>query len=116
MNLQANLAHIRSIKPISFAETIGLIATYYDYRPTEFTNGISDPLFNPAGQNEGSCKIFAFAKLHALSEAQTLNLFGDYYQEVLGDPLGTGHENIRRFMLDGWAGILFHGEALTVKP
>jgi len=51
--------------------------------------------------------------LHELDQQQTLNLFGDYYRlDVLNDPQGTGHQNIRNFMADGWAGISFKGEAL----
>jgi hypothetical protein len=65
--------------------------------------------------NEGSCKIFAFALIHQLSEAQTLTLFGDYYHDVLNNPEGSGHQNIRNFIRDGWRGICFNGVALTVK-
>ncbi len=63
-----------------------------------------------------SCRIFAFAKIHNLSAEQTLALFGDYYRkDVLGNPDGTDHQNIRNFMRDGWAGIQFDGEALQAK-
>jgi len=73
-------------------------------------------LVNQAGTNEGSCKIFAFAQLNQLNQQQTLNLFGDYYRlDVLNNPDGTGHQNIRNFMQFGWDGIRFNGEALTAK-
>ena len=63
---------------------------------------------NAAGQNEGSCKILAFARLHQLTPEQTLHCFGGYYRkEVLGDPAGNSHQNIRQFMKTGWAGITF---------
>jgi HopJ type III effector protein len=102
---------------ISFHETIIVITENYHYQPTEFSNGLNDDLVvNPAGTNEGSCKIFAFAKLHHLSQQQTLNLFGDYYRtDVLPNPRGTDHQNIRTFMRYGWEGIRFNGEALTPK-
>jgi len=71
---------------------------------------------NSAGTNEGSCKIFAFALIHQLSEQQTLNLFGDYYRiDVLTDPNGSGHQNIRNFIRDGWQGIDFKNVALTFR-
>ena len=52
-------------------------------------------------------------ELNALSEANTLACFGRFYREVLNDPTGTSHGNIRAFMRDGWAGICFDGQALV---
>jgi len=110
------LQRVKSEQAIDFNESITVIAEHYDYLPTEFSNGIIQPLLNAAGQNAGSCKIFAFAKLQQLTQAQTLALFGDYYRlDVLGNPQGNDHMNIRNFMRDGWDGIVFHGEALRRK-
>jgi hypothetical protein len=54
--------------------------------------------------------------LQNLSQAETLACFGAYYfEEVLGDPEGTNHQNIRNFMKLGWDGIQFQGEALSLK-
>ena len=102
---------------IQFQEVISTIEKYYDYTPTTFSNGKGDDaVVNAAGTNEGSCKIFAFARLHNLDEEQTLNCFGDYYRvDVLQHPHGTDHTNIRNFMLHGWAGINFQSEALKAK-
>ena len=98
---------------ITFAETIAIIEENYTFTPTTFKNGEQ---YNEAGQNSGSCKLFAFAKLQNLSQAETLACFGAYYfEEVLGDPEGTNHQNIRSFMKTGWDGIQFEGEALTSK-
>jgi hypothetical protein len=112
MSLNIFLERIRNHLPISFNETIAVITEHYYYQPTEFSNGL---FVNLAGTNEGSCKIFAFALIQQLSEPQTLMLFGDYYFDVLNDPNGSGHQNIRNFMRDGWQGICFIGVALTVK-
>ncbi|MCQ8117450.1 HopJ type III effector protein [Methylomonas rosea] len=110
------LQRVKSGQPVEFQETIVVIAEHYDYQPTEFSNGLQQPVVNEAGRNEGSCKIFAFAKLHQLTVEQTLALFGDYYrQDVLGNPAGNDHQNIRNFMRDGWGGIVFKGEALQAK-
>ncbi|WP_215223466.1 HopJ type III effector protein [Echinicola shivajiensis] len=98
---------------ITFSEVIAYIDDNYDFTPTKFANGKT---VNEANQNNGSCKIFSFAKLQDLSPEQTLHLFGDFYRvEVLEDPEGTGHQNIRNFIKNGWEGIQFDGEALQAK-
>jgi len=114
MTLAVFIEKIQNDIPVTFNETISVIADNYHYTATEFSNGLGEhTCVNAAGTNEGSCKIFAFAKLHQLNQQQTLCLFGDYYHlDVLNDPHGTGHQNIRNFMADGWAGICFKGEAL----
>ena len=117
MSLNTFIQKIESGEHVSFNETMNIIADNYQYQPTEFSNGIdNDQIINPPGSNEGSCKIFAFAQLNQFDKEQTLNLFGHYYwQEVLGDPNGESHQNIRLFMKYGWNGIEFNGEALTPK-
>jgi hypothetical protein len=98
---------------VCFNDTIALIDALYDFTPTSFRNGNT---FSEAGQNNGSCKLFSFAKLQGLSQQQTLTCFGDYYRkDVLGNPDGTDHQNIRNFIATGWAGIEFGGMALTPK-
>lgn len=116
MTLNAFIDRIKAGEAVDFQDTMAVIAEHYHYRPTEFSNGVQQPLLNEAGRNEGSCKIFAFAKLHALNQQQTLALFGDYYRnDVLQNPHGTDHQNIRNFIRDGWDGIVFQGEALQAK-
>lgn len=96
---------------IEFTGVMQLISQFYAYTPTDFSNG---KLLNIAGSNEGSCKIFFFAQLHELSESETLSLFGTYYRnDVLANPTGTDHGNIRNFMITGWAGIKFANSALS---
>lgn len=98
---------------ITFAETITVIEANYDFTPTAFENGLQH---NAAGENSGSCKLFAFAEIQNLSEAETLACFGAYYYEdVLKNPNGTDHQNIRNFMKTGWNGIAFYGSALLLK-
>ena len=90
-----------------------LISQFYDYTATRFNNG---ELENKAGSNEGSCKIFYFAQLNELTELETLSLFGTYYRnDVLANPTGTDHGNIRNFMLSGWSGIKFDSSALVKR-
>ena len=98
---------------INFKEVIAYIDENYDFTPTKFTNGNT---INEANQNNGSCKVFSFAQLKNLSKEQTLWLFGEFYREdVLNNPDGTDHQNIRNFMKFGWEGISFDGEALKKK-
>lgn len=97
----------------TFAETIAVIEENYNFTPTAFQNGDTH---NEAGINSGSCKLFSFALLQKLSVEETLACFGAYYfEETLGDPNGTNHQNIRNFMKTGWDGIQFEGEALELK-
>ena len=102
---------------VEFQDVISLIDAYYKYTPTRFTNGVgTNPIVNKAGENEGSCKIFAFARMQGLTEAQTLACFGHNYREdVLPHPDGTNHQNIRRFITDGWKGIQFDREPLILR-
>lgn len=98
---------------VAFSDTIEVIEANYDFTPTTFTNG---DLTNAAGENSGSCKVFAFATAQSLTKEQTLACFGAFYfKEVLEDPTGTGHQNIRNFMQHGFDGISFEGSALTEK-
>jgi len=98
---------------VDFAEVIALIDGLYHFAPTAFRNG---DVYNEAGQNNGSCKIFAFAKLQDLDKARTLACFGDYYRvDVLGKPMATDHANIRNFIKYGWSAVEFKDDALTAK-
>ena len=98
---------------IEFDEVMQAIEAHYVSSPTRFYNG---DIVNEAGSNEGSCKLFAFAQDQALSEMETLALFGRYYREdVMGNPDGNDHQNIRNFILDGWLGIRFDNQPLEPK-
>ncbi len=114
MTIAAFLEKLKqTTKAITFPETISVIEENYDFTPTAFENGTQH---NAAGENSGSCKLFAFAQLQNLSQAETLACFGAYYfEEVLVNLEGTNHQNIRNFMKTGWSGIQFEGPALALK-
>jgi DNA-binding IscR family transcriptional regulator len=98
---------------IHFSDVIEFIDELYDFAPTAFKNGNT---FNVENQNNGSCKIFSFAKLKQLSKEETLALFGDFYRkDVLENPEGEDHQNIRNFMEFGWDRIEFLKDALKEK-
>lgn len=102
---------------IDFEQVINVIENEYDYTATQFYNGLGkNEIINEAGTNEGSCKIFAFADLNDLNEAQTLTCFGKYYrQDILCNLSGTDHANIRNFMKFGWEGVHFDNPPLSIK-
>ncbi|MCM2680093.1 HopJ type III effector protein [Echinimonas agarilytica] len=108
------LIHSTSESPdsIDFATTLAVIDGNYTFTPTAFKNGNAD---NKAGENSGSCKLFAFAEMFQLTADQTLALFGEHYRSVRDTPDGTDHQNIRNFIAQGWEGIEFLGEALSAR-
>jgi len=97
---------------INFAQTIAVIDEHYYFTPVAFQNGEQQ---NAAGENSGSCKVFAFGLMHQLSAPQTLQLFGEYYRQVMETPNGTDHQNIRNFLRTGWHGVVFSAPALQLK-
>jgi len=97
---------------VSFEQVMQVISDNYSYTPSSFTNG---ELLNELGTNEGSCKVFYFAKLNGLTEQQTLACFGRYYRvDVLQNPKGNDHGNIRNFINTGWQAVEFKSVALNV--
>ena len=114
MNINSFLDPLtQSPDSINFSDTMAVIDENYDFTPSEFING---NLTNEANQNNGSCKIFSFAKINKLSEDITLHCFGDYYRkDVLEHPDANDHQNIRNFMKSGWSGIRFNTTPLILK-
>lgn len=98
---------------VAFADSIAVIEANYDITPCSFQNG---ELSNSEDSNQGSCKILAFGQINQLSKEQTLACFGHYYRDdVLGNPGGEDHGNIRNFMKFGWEGVSFDGQPLAPK-
>lgn len=97
---------------LQFQEVLAHIADQYIYSASAFQNGA---LKNSKEENQGSAKVFYFAKLNNLSQEETLGLFAEHYQNVLDNPAGEGHQNIRQFMSNGWDGVSFEEEVLVEK-
>jgi hypothetical protein len=98
---------------LTFEEVMEIIDTHYESQLLEFKNG---DIVNQQGENEGSAKLLSYAALSNMDKETTLKLWGQYYREVLNDPNGTSHANIRNFMKYGWDGVPFeNGIALTRK-
>lgn len=97
---------------ITFADTKAVIAQHFEFSPTAFSNGEQ---YNEAGENNGSCQIFALGLLLKLTKEQALACFGEHYVHVLATPEGQDHLNIRNFIQHGWDGIDYQSQALTPK-
>ncbi|GFD67701.1 HopJ type III effector protein [Alteromonas sp. KUL106] len=102
-----DLIHAVSNSPetIEFKDVIALVDSAFTFTSTAFTNG---DVSNEANQNNGSCKLLALGQHLKLNHAQTLALFGRFYREdVLNNPNGDDHANIRNFMKTGHEGVVF---------
>ena len=97
---------------IQFAEVIALIDTHYSHTPTAFVNGTAT---NQASENQGSAKVFSFARLQDLNQTETLHCFAEYFRTVSDNPTGNDHQNIRQFIADGWQGVQLPDTCLTAK-
>ena len=86
---------------LKFEEVMDIIETHYEVGLIEFKNG---DIVNKPGENEGSAKLLSYAALSEFDKDTTLKLWGQYYREVLADPDGDSHQNIRNFMKTGWEG------------
>ena len=95
-----------------FADVLAFIEARYQHTPTAFQNGAQS---NAATENQGSAKVFSFAQIEDLNQADTLALFAEHYAAVLATPDGTDHQNIRQFMQHGWEAVKFEGTALSAK-
>jgi hypothetical protein len=114
MELKAFIEKLNAApETVQFEDSMAVIEQNFEFTPTRFENGET---VNEANQNNGSCKIFAFAELQGLSEQQALACFGHFYREdVLQHPDNTDHQNIRNFIKTGWGGVKFDSAALAPK-
>lgn len=98
---------------VEFTEVMQVVEDLYSFAPTSFKNG---ELTNNSDQNNGSCKLFAFAKDQDFNKEETLSCFGAYYRkDVLKHPDAADHQNIRNFMKFGWDGVKFTDNPLQKK-
>ena len=102
---------------VEFDQVMAVIDACYDYTESAFSNGVADDrVANGAGENAGSCRIFAFAQINGLNQSETLVCFGKYFREdVIAHPESSDHANIRTFMRHGWQGIRFDQVVLVAK-
>ncbi|WP_334059411.1 HopJ type III effector protein [Alteromonas sp. S005] len=94
-----------SPETIEFKDVIALVDSAFVFTPSAFING---DVKNEANQNNGSCKLLALGQHLNLNQARTLALFGRFYREdVLNNPNGDDHANIRNFIKTGHEGVVF---------
>lgn len=103
MPLAAFLSAIRQAEHC-FADTLAFIDAHYHYTPCAFDNA---GLHNPAGSNQGSCKILGLALLEQLSTEDALLAFAEHYAQVLATPEQTEHANIRQLLTHGLSTVHF---------
>ena len=72
------------------------------------------PLFGV--ESEGAASTQAFARLHALSQAQATALFAQHAADVAAHPEGNSHRNIRALVAGGLDGVSFDKFPLKPKP
>lgn len=96
--LQANIAAIESTYLIS---------------PQGFKVG---DVFNEPGDNMGSLAILGFARLHNLPLEKVLPIFGEAYDEVMANPEGDDHKNIRALIKFGVESVVFDGQGIELIP
>lgn len=101
-----------SPETILLEDTLNTVDALYEFTPVAFSNG---DLHNQAGEAVRSCRLYAFAQRHNLTEKETLVCFGEHYREVLADPQGTSHATIRIFMTLGWSGVKFDSMPLQTR-
>jgi len=109
MTQEAYLKELRSGVKMQFKDLMALVDDNFNHTPASFTNGTLD---NSEDENQGSAKLFGFAAIHQLTPLETLHCFGEHYQDVLNDPQGTAHQNIRNFIIYGWEGVKFNSPVL----
>lgn len=97
--------------PLHFADVLAVIDDAYAFSPCGFATaaGTDAEVLNPRGANTGSLKVLSFAALNGLDSAATLALFAEHYGEVVANPGGGSHPNIRAFRAQGWDGVRFDG-------
>ena len=107
---QLTPAFLRENPTTPFVAILAYIQANFSYTPQSFQNGTK---LNLASENQGSAKVLFFAKQANWSAEDTLLLFAEHYQDVVQNPTGTSHENIRQFIQNGWEGVKFDGNVLS---
>jgi len=106
-------ANLEMSGEVTFEEFTEMVNEFFETQLLEFKNG---DLLNKQGENEGSAMVLSYSALSNFDKETTLKLWGQYYREVLADPKGDSHQNIRNFMKYGWEGVPFeNGISLTRK-
>jgi len=113
MNTNEYLERLRSGIKMNFSDFTNLIDQEYEFLNVAFKN---NDLINSKEENQGSAKVFCFGLMHSLSEEDTIRCFGEHFQSVIDNPENhNSHLNIRRFMNNGWNGVLINQNALKLK-
>ena len=94
-----------------FAEIQKIIDENYNYEANGFKIG---DVYNDKTQNQWSGKILSYAFLNNLNTAETLELFGEHFADVLNNPNADTHKNIRALMKNTLSGVKFDNNKLLI--
>lgn len=88
----------REWKNTDFGNTIQAIDSILETEPVDFVNG---EVPNTSGENLWSLKVLAFGKMMWFHTQEVLSMFWEYYREVIDNPDGNSHQNIRALQKTG---------------
>lgn len=96
-------------KYLLLTATIKALKYFYKIPNSGFSIG---NCVNGPNENTGSLLIFMYARAgkQVLSNDQIKELFAEAWDEVVEDPEGSSHQNIRNFIQYGIAGVVFENE------
>ncbi|KAJ1637914.1 HopJ type III effector protein-domain-containing protein [Pavlovales sp. CCMP2436] len=98
---------------VMFAETLEAIDQAFEFFGTKFVNGA---VSSTSSENEGSSKVLSLSQLVGMTTDETLVCFGEHYRDVVADPSGSSHANVRALMTTGLEAVLFsNGPSLTLR-
>lgn len=118
--MHQELARLRApeeLNSMMFQDVMNILRRHYECVPAAFATGVGTPkeTRNPAGSNAASCLLLAAARRLGFSMPETLALYREHYRDVLADPDGVTHANIRALIANGWAGVEFSADPLRLK-
>jgi hypothetical protein len=113
----AQLLAPERLNTMMFQDVMSVLRRHYEFVPVAFTTGAgtAKETRNRAGSNAASCLLLAAARRLGFSMPETLALYREHYRDVLADPEGNAHGNIRALMVNGWDGVVFGGDPLRLK-
>lgn len=98
---------------VQMDDVIAVCDREFEYTDSSFSVGAVE---NKVGTNVKSSKILSFAYLTKMDTETALKCYGEVYREVLVDPDGDSHGNIRALMKGGTECVKFpFGLSLTPK-
>jgi len=100
------------VEELSFAQIIDTLDQHFSFLPGAFSVGQVE---SSESENQKSLRVLAFAQMMQLPKEQALKLWGEHYRQVLQEPEGTSHGNIRAFLVGGFEAVRLPSGVISVK-